>query len=145
LIQAVFVPWVQAFAALNGGSPKKAIELLNPASPYDKANTADMYVRGLGYLKMGQGNEAAQEFQKLLSLHNFAATDLLLPIAHLGLGRAYALSGDNAKSRAAYQDFFALWKDADPDIPILKEAKAEYAKLQCEDLSGQVEVLAGAF
>jgi eukaryotic-like serine/threonine-protein kinase len=132
LIQAVFVPWVQAVAALNGGNPKKTIELLNPASPYDKANTADMYVRGLAYLKMGQGNEAAQEFQKIVSLHNFAATDLLLSLAHLGVGRAYALSGDVAKSRAAYQDFFALWKDADPDpdIPILKDAKAEYAKLQ---------------
>jgi hypothetical protein len=79
---------------------------------------------------MGQGNEAAQEFQKILTLHNFAATDILLPMAHLSLGRAYALSGDTAKSRAAYQDFFALWKDADPDIPILKEAKAEYTKLE---------------
>ena len=130
LVQAVSVPWVQAVAALNGGNPKKALELLSSASPYDKANTSDMYVRGLAYLKMGQGNEAAQEFQKILSLHNFAATDLLLSMAHLGAGRAYALSGDMAKSRSAYQDFFALWKDADPDIPILKEAKAEYAKLQ---------------
>jgi serine/threonine protein kinase/tetratricopeptide (TPR) repeat protein len=128
LTQAVYVPWVQAVAALNGGSPKKAIELLNPASQYDKANTADIYVRGLAYLKMGQGNEAALQFQKILALHNFAATDLLLPLAHLGAGRAYALSGDTAKARAAYQDFFALWKDADPDIPILKEARAEYAK-----------------
>ena len=66
----------------------------------------------------------------IVSLHNFAATDLLLSLAHLGVGRAYALSGDVAKSRAAYQDFFALWKDADSDIPILKEAKAEYAKLK---------------
>jgi eukaryotic-like serine/threonine-protein kinase len=130
MIQAVYVPWVQAVVALNGGSPKKAIELLNPASQYDKASTADMYVRGLAYLKMGQGNKAAQEFQRISTLHNFAATDLLLPLAPLGAGRAYALSGDKAKSRAAYQDFFALWKDADPDLPILKEAKAEYAKLQ---------------
>jgi serine/threonine protein kinase/tetratricopeptide (TPR) repeat protein len=130
LIQAVSVPWVQAVAALNDGSPKKAIELLNRASPYNKANTPDMYVRGLAYLKMGQGDEAAQEFQKILSLRNFAATDLLLPMAHLGVGRAYALSGDIAKSRSAYQDFFALWKEADPDVPILKQAKAEYAKLQ---------------
>jgi tetratricopeptide (TPR) repeat protein len=130
LNQTVYVPWVQAVAALNGGSPKKTIELLNPASQYDKANTADIYVRGLAYLKMGQGKEAEQEFEKILALHNFAATDLLLPLAHLGAGRAYALSGDTAKAKSAYQDFFALWKDADPDIPILKEAKAEYAKLQ---------------
>jgi eukaryotic-like serine/threonine-protein kinase len=97
--------------------------------PYDKGNTGDAYLRGLAYLKMGQGNEAAQEFQKILALRNFAPADLMMPLAHLGLGRAYALSGDAAKSRAAYQDLFAAWKDADPDLPILKEAKVEYAKL----------------
>ncbi|PYX69745.1 MAG: hypothetical protein DMG72_20130 [Acidobacteria bacterium] len=88
-----------------------------------------MYVRGLAYLKMGQGNEAAQEFQKILSLRNFAATDALMSMAQLGLGRAYRLQGEKQKSRTAYQDFLATWKDADPDIPILKEAKSEYAKL----------------
>ncbi len=65
-----------------------------------------------------------------MGLHNFAASDLLLPLAHLGAGRAHALSGDTAKAKTAYQDFLALWKDADPDIPILKEAKTEYMKLQ---------------
>ncbi|NDQ56017.1 MAG: protein kinase [Acidipila sp.] len=130
LAQAVTVPFVQAVAALNGGNSKKAIELLNSATPYDKVNTAVKYARGLAYLKMGQGSEAAQEFQKILSIHNYAATDLLLSMAHLGLARSYALQGDIAKSRTAYQDFFALWKDADPDIPILLQAKAEYAKLK---------------
>jgi hypothetical protein len=84
----------------------------------------------LAYLKVGEGNEAAQEFQKILALRNFAPADPLMSMAHLGLGRAYALSGDTAKSRAAYQDFFALWKEADADVPILRQAKAEYAKLQ---------------
>ena len=129
LVQAVYVPLVQAVVALNVGNAENAIELLKSGLPYDKAATPNLYVRGLAYLKAGQGTEAAQEFQKILALRNFAPTDPLMSMAHLGLGRAYALSGDTAKSRAAYQDFFALWKDADPDIPILKQAKSEYAKL----------------
>jgi hypothetical protein len=79
---------------------------------------------------VGEGTAAAQEFQAVLNLRNFAPTDPIISFAQLGLARAYALSGDKAKDRTAYQDFFALWKDADPDIPILKEAKAEYAKSQ---------------
>ncbi len=130
LVQNVSVPFVQAVVALNGGKASKAIEVLKPALPYDNATTADFYLRGLAYLKMGQGNEAAQQFQKILALRYYAPDDPLMSMAHLGLGRAYALSGDTAKSRAAYQDFFALWKDADPDVPLLKQAKAEYAKLQ---------------
>jgi tetratricopeptide (TPR) repeat protein len=130
LVQNVSVPFVQAVVALNGGKASKAIDLLKPALPYDNATTADFYLRGLSYLKMGQGNDAAQQFQKILTLRYYAPADPLMSLAHLGLGRAYALSGDTAKCRAAYQDFFALWKDADPDVPLLKEAKAEYAKLQ---------------
>jgi eukaryotic-like serine/threonine-protein kinase len=129
-VQLVFVPFVQAAVALNSGKASKAIELLNPALPYDNASTQDFYVRGLAYLKMGQGNDAAQQFQKILALRNFAPADPLMSLAHLGLGRAFSVSGDAAKSRAAYQDFFAVWKDADPDVPVLKQAKAEYAKLQ---------------
>jgi len=130
LVQSVYLPLVQAVVALNGGDAKKAIELLRSGLPYDKATTPSLYVRGLAYLKMGQGTEAGQEFQKILALRNFTPADPVMSLAHLGLGRAYALSGDMAKSRAAYQDFFALWKDADPDIPILKQAKGEYGKLQ---------------
>jgi eukaryotic-like serine/threonine-protein kinase len=130
LVQAVSVPLVQAAAALSGGNGAKAVEILKAASPYDKGNTVVLYIRGLSYLKAGQKNEAVQEFQRILSLRNFAPADPLMSLAHLGLGRAFTQSGDTAKSRTAYQDFFALWKDADPDIPILKEAKAEYAKLQ---------------
>jgi len=128
--QDLGVPWVQAAVALNGGDAAKAIELLKPANAYDKANTGVLYLRGLAYLKAGQGLEAAQEFQKVLALHNHAPSDVLMSLAHFGLGRAYALQHDLPKSRAAYQDFFALWKDADRDITILKEAEAEYAKLQ---------------
>jgi len=129
LVQSLFVPLVQAGVALNSGNAKNAVELLKSALPYDKGTPFSLYLRGMAYLKMGQGTDAAQEFQKVLALRNFSPTDLLMSLAHLGLGRAYALSGDTARSRAAYQDFFALWKDADPDIPVLKQAKAEYAKL----------------
>ena len=111
------------------GVAAKAIELLKPASAYDKATTSVLYLRGLAYVKSTQGAEAVQEFQKILALRNFVPADPLMSLAHLGLGRAYALQGDTQKSRTAYQDFLALWKDADADLPILKEAQAEYAKL----------------
>jgi Tfp pilus assembly protein PilF len=89
-----------------------------------------LYIRGLAYLKAGHGSEAAREFQKVLALRSFAPADPLMSVAHLGLARAYALQGDSQKSRTAYQDFFALWKDGDPNLPLLQQAKAEYAKLQ---------------
>jgi hypothetical protein len=76
------------------------------------------------------GCELAQAFQRLLDMRNVAIGDALIPLAKVGLARAYALQGDNARSRLAYQDFFALWKDADPDVPLLREVKAEYAKVQ---------------
>ena len=130
IVQSVGIPYVHAVVALNGGDAKNAIEILKTAVPYDKGTTQDMYLRGLAYVKMGQGAEAAQEFQKILALRNFAPADPLMSLAHLGLGRAYAVAGDTAKARGSYQDFFALWKDADPGIPILASAKAEYAKLK---------------
>jgi predicted Zn-dependent protease len=129
LVHEVYVPTVQAAVALNGGNAKNAIELLQPALTYDKGYPSSMYVRGLAYLKSGQGTEATEEFQKILARHNMTPADPLMSLSHLGLARAYALSGNSAKSRAAYQDFFALWKDANPDIPLLKQAQAEYAKL----------------
>jgi serine/threonine protein kinase/tetratricopeptide (TPR) repeat protein len=130
LVQSLFVPQVRAAAALSSGDAAKAIELLKPANAYDKANTQVLYIRGLACWKAGLGSEAAQEFQKILALHGGSPSDPLMSFAQLGLGRAYALQGNSQKSRTAYQDFFALWKDADQDVPILKEAKAEYAKLQ---------------
>jgi eukaryotic-like serine/threonine-protein kinase len=130
LIHAVYVPAVEAAVAINTGDARKAIELLKSALPYDGATTVTIYVRGMAYLKAGQGSEAATEFQRILALYNYAPTDLLMPFARLGLARAYALQGDNAKAKTAYQDLLALWKDADPNIPIVKEVKAEYVKLQ---------------
>ena len=88
------------------------------------------YLRGLAYLAQKNGPAAAAEFQKFLDHPGIVQNFLLGSLAHLQLARAYALSGDTAKAKSAYQDFFVLWKDADSDIPILKEAKAEYAKLQ---------------
>jgi Tfp pilus assembly protein PilF len=88
------------------------------------------YVRGEAYLAAHQGREATVEFQKLLDHRGIVLNDPVGGLAHLQLARAYTLQGDTAKARAAYQDFLTIWKDADPDIPILKQAKAEYAKLQ---------------
>ena len=89
-----------------------------------------MYVRGEAYLLAGQAREAATQFQKILKQRGLVANYPLGALAHLQLGRAYVVTGDSAKAKGAYQDFFALWKDADPDIPILKQANAEYAKLK---------------
>jgi cytochrome c-type biogenesis protein CcmH/NrfG len=87
-------------------------------------------VRGEAYLAAHQGKEAAAEFQKILNHRGIVLNEPIGALAHLQLGRAYAMSGDSAKARAAYEDFLTLWKDADPDIPVLQQAKAEYAKLQ---------------
>ena len=89
-----------------------------------------MYIRGDTYLAARQGAEAAADFQLILDHPGIIGNFPIGALAHLGLGRAYALMGDTPKAKAAYQDFLALWKDADPDIPILKQAKTEYAKLQ---------------
>ncbi|MGH9601621.1 MAG: tetratricopeptide repeat protein [Terriglobales bacterium] len=122
-------PRMRAIQATNRGNPQKAIQLLDGALPYASWWDFVLYERGRAYLRVGKGKEAADEFQKLLGTRLVQPTSPLLSLAHLGLARAHALSGDTASARKAYQDFFALWKDADPDIPILKEAKAEYAKL----------------
>jgi eukaryotic-like serine/threonine-protein kinase len=89
-----------------------------------------VFVRGEAYLVAHQGSEAAAEFQKILDHRGIVLNLPIGALAHLQIGRAYALEGDTAKARAAYQDFLTLWKDADPDIPILIAAKAEYAKLK---------------
>jgi len=94
------------------------------------AGARPAYVRGLAYLRGGAGTEAMAEFQKIIDHRGVVAISALYPLAHLGLARAAALTGDTAKSRKAYEDFFALWKDADPDIPILQQAKQEYDKLK---------------
>ena len=88
------------------------------------------YLRGQAYLQLRQGNVAAAEFQRLIDHPGIVVNSPLGPLARVGLGRAYALQGDADRARAAYEDFFSIWKDADPNIPILKKAKAEYAKLK---------------
>ncbi|MGB6814716.1 MAG: protein kinase, partial [Candidatus Sulfotelmatobacter sp.] len=134
LINAVALPLIRAAIAMNQGNPGKAIELLQSATPYEFGMMPVVrpnYLRGLAYLKLHQGKEAANEFQKILDHPGVCIFSLpTCRLARLQLGRARAEAGDASGARTAYQDFFALWKDADPDVPILKEAKAEYAKLQ---------------
>ncbi|HZQ68303.1 MAG TPA: protein kinase [Terriglobales bacterium] len=130
IVQFVQTPLVRAIYDLMHNNPSKAIDETDGVLVYSRANPAVFYVRGIAYLKMGRGSDAAQAFQKILDLRPVAAFDMTGSMAHLGLARAYALQADNVHSRLAYQDFFALWKDADPEVPILKTAKAEYAKVQ---------------
>jgi predicted Zn-dependent protease len=134
-----YLPSIRAAIELNREQPAKAIELLQSAAQYERAYADVVYLRGLAYLHARQGAEAAAEFQKILD-HKAANWEdtrgrgtnggPYYPLSYAGLARAAALAGDTARARKAYQDFLALWKDADPDIPILKEARAEYAKLK---------------
>ena len=138
VVRLNFLPMIRAATALHSGIGKQAIDALSAAAPYELGQTNSaftfalypVYLRGEAYLAAKQGAAAGNEFQKILDHAGLAGNEPLATLAHLGLGRAYALAGESAKSKAAYQDFLTLWKDADPDIPILKQAKAEYAKLQ---------------
>jgi hypothetical protein len=124
---------IRAAVYLRGGDPVRALEVLMEAAPYELSYSSAMYsayLRGEVYLTAHQGSAAVGEFQKLLDHRGIVGNDAVGSLAHLGLGRAYALSGDIAKAKTAYQDFFALWKNADPDILILIQARAEYAKLK---------------
>lgn len=132
LLHRVYIPEVQAILFLNHGTPTQAIEVLRTATPYEFGVVAGMlpnYLRGIAHLRARQGTEAAAEFQKMLDHPGISPEYQEHSLANLGLARAAALSGDSARARKGYQDFFAQWKDADPDISVLKEAKAEYAKL----------------
>jgi hypothetical protein len=138
IVQFNYVPTIRAAVALQAGSGRKAIQALTPVAPYELGSPAQslnvalyaVYLRGQGLIATHQGSTAAAEFQNILDHPGAVGNEPIGALAHLGLGRAYALSGEGAKSRTAYQDFLALWKDADSDIPVLKEAKTEYAKLQ---------------
>ena len=135
VVQFNFLPVLHGQLALSRNDAPAAIEALQAAATYelgdvDYVKLYPVYVRGEAYLAAHQGSEAAAEFQKILDHRGIVLNEPIGALAHLQLGRAYAMQGDTAKARAAYQDFLTLWKDADPDIPILKEAKAEYAKLQ---------------
>jgi len=124
----VYAPAIRALLAMNHHDAAKALDLMKPAEPFDQAIAESRYIRASALLMAGRGPEAAQEFQAVLALRRYSP-DPTIPFAQLGLARALATT-DKAAARTAYQDFFSLWKDADPDLPILKQAKAEYAKLQ---------------
>jgi len=136
LVQRYWAPTVRAAVAMQHSDPDLAMELLKQASPIELGSPsslvyfAPVYLRGEAYLALGDGQRATTEFQKFIDHRGVVQNLPWGALARLGLGRAYALQGDTAKARTAYQDFLTLWKDADPDIPILKQAKAEYAKLQ---------------
>jgi hypothetical protein len=149
IVQFNYLPTIHAQLALtrndhaksSGAGSSKAIEALQAASPYELGSPGSafspalypVYVRGETYLtgsRPGGSSEAAAEFQKILDHRGVVGNEPIGALAHLGLGRAYALQGDTAKARGAYNDFLTLWRDADPDIPILRAAKSEYAKLQ---------------
>jgi hypothetical protein len=138
-VQFNYLPTVRAKLALMHSDPQQALNDLELAAPYELGlpaiafynwpNLYPIYVRGEAYLAANRGSDAAAEFQKILDHRGIVLNEPIGALAHLQLGRAYALQGDTAKAHAAYQDFLTLWKDADPDIPILKQAKAEYAAL----------------
>jgi eukaryotic-like serine/threonine-protein kinase len=138
LMQNYWLPTVRGANALQRHDSARAIEILHASIPYELADPPPfsagtmypVYLRGEAYLDMRNGELAAAEFQRILDHSGVIVNFPLSVLSHLGLARARALSHDKANARTAYQDFFALWKDADPGIPILKEAKAEYAKLQ---------------
>jgi serine/threonine protein kinase/Flp pilus assembly protein TadD len=139
VVTGYWLPAIRASAAINRGEPSKAVDLLKPALPYEQGLVSNMefgllfypaYVRGEAFLRLHDGAQAAPEFRKFVDHPTMPVNSPLLPLAHLGLARAYVLSGDTEKARAEYQTFLSLWKDADPDIPVLLAAKSELAKLK---------------
>jgi eukaryotic-like serine/threonine-protein kinase len=140
-VQFSYLPALRALEALNQGDPAKALEMTQAAAPYDLAVPGTkygsgsffgalypIYVRGLAYSRMGRHHEAAVEFQKILDHPGIVLNDPIGPMARLQLARALSASGDRAKSAATYKDLLALWKDADPDLPVVQQARAEFAK-----------------
>ena len=137
MVQGYWLPSIRAAIELDAKDAAKAVEILQTAMSFELGKgdpflvpMYPVYLRGQGYLLAHQGKEAAAEFQKMIDHRGIVVNFPLGALTHLGLARAYALQGDTAKAKAAYQDFLTLWKNADPDVPILQQAKAEYAKLQ---------------
>jgi hypothetical protein len=140
-VKFTYAPVLRALAALARGNPSDSVEQLQVALPYELAANGlnfyhflgglySGYVRGAALMAMHRPAQAATEFQKILDHRGIVGADPIGALAHLQLGRAFVSSGDKIKAKAAYQDFLTFWKDADPDIPILMQANAEYAKLQ---------------
>ena len=136
VVRGSYLPVIRAQIALNHGDALKAVELLQVSVPYELGVSRllfgplyPVYIRGEALLAARQGSQAAVEFQKILDHRGIVGSDPIGALAHLKLGRAFALTGDHARTKGAYQDFLSLWKDADPDIPVLKQAKTEYARL----------------
>ncbi len=140
IVQFNFLPTLRAKLAVGRGNASEGIERLKTATPYELGQTTastygwtalyPVFVRGEAYLAAHQGNEAATQFQKILDHPGIVLYEPIAALAHLQIGRAFAMQGDTAKAKAAYRDFLTLWKDADPDVPIFIAAKAEYAKLR---------------
>jgi serine/threonine protein kinase/DNA-binding winged helix-turn-helix (wHTH) protein/tetratricopeptide (TPR) repeat protein len=137
LVQNFELPAIRAAIELHRGQPARAIEILQSALPYDFALPADSfeplypaYLRGLAYLHLGRSREAAVEFQKIVDHPGIVQDLVTAPLSRMQLARVQVMMGDKAAARNSYQDFLTLWKDADPDIPIYRQAKAEYAKLR---------------
>jgi predicted Zn-dependent protease len=138
-LNLVQLPMLRAAVELRRNEPERAIELLKPAAPHELFAPPIMYLRGLAYLAARKGPEAAAEFQKLIDHRGIhwrflqvlpRDTGPLRAVSYVGLARAATLAGDTSAAKRAYQDFLALWKDADQDLPILLEARKEYAALQ---------------
>jgi eukaryotic-like serine/threonine-protein kinase len=140
LVRFNYVPTLRAIFAARRRNASEAIESLRPAAPYEQGASVSsaytwtalypVFVRGEAYLAEHQDSKAIAELQKISDNRGIVLNEPISALVHLGLARAYAMQGDTAKAHAAYQDFLTLWKDADPDIPILKQAKTEYAKLK---------------
>jgi hypothetical protein len=138
ILKVYWLPTIKAAMELNANNSSQALVFLEAAAPYELGEPPQLqlgtmypvYIRGQAQLVAHNGAAAATEFQKFLDHRGITLNFPIGALAHLGLARAYALSGDAAKAKTAYNDFFTLWKDADPGIPILQQAKVEYAKLQ---------------
>jgi predicted Zn-dependent protease len=127
IVNGIWLPPIRAALELDRNNAAQALTDLEPATRYEAAGEYwPQYLRGQAYLKLNKGAEAAVEFRKIIGARGQAPLSALYPLAHVGLARAAMLQGDSATERKAYQDFFTFWKDADPEISILIEAKKEY-------------------
>jgi tetratricopeptide (TPR) repeat protein len=139
-VRMVYLPELRALTALHDNDPKKTLDLLQAPAQFELGvpgswsgffgNLYPAYLRGEGYLQSHRDSESVTEFQKVLAHPGIVFSDPVGALAHLQLGRAYSRMGDKTRARSSYEEFLTLWKDADPEIPILRQAKAEYAKLR---------------